>query len=87
MKWLTQIARWSRATEQRFIWVRGVVFWGSFMTAGTFFLESQHNVWELIPRTAVFGIGGYVWGWSMWRRGYRALSQTMSNSSLPIQNR
>ena len=67
---LTEMVRWSCSTERRFIWTRGVAGWGG-LTAALAFIMGPHHPWELILSVPAFGIGGYFWGWSMWRSSYK----------------
>lgn len=67
-KTLGQALMWSAATERRFIWTFGVVFFGGSMWVWT--TLDPHPSGPAFSPLASLGIWvvmGYVWGWVMWQ--------------------
>lgn len=63
--------RWTVAMRRRYIWIWGVLFVGIGAT-----LLTVPALWSKEPGLYLFltpcmAIGGYVWGWCMWRYARR----------------
>ena len=68
---LRQWLSWTRATELRVIWIWGVLFWGGFMTVAIGFLNHRPTWPSVVVAALLSGLGGYVFGWCLWRRRHR----------------
>ena len=79
---LLQWLAWSNATEARFILIWGVLAWGGGMTAWNLTDILQHPpIWNELILIGVLLLGGFVFGWLMWRfkKWWRPSNRPTSN--------
>jgi len=88
-----EIERWEKTRQkgrQHFIWLYGVacwglmtgILWGVIMHLVMPFLLGGHSfLWWLLPAIIAFPIGGYVWGYWMWKSMEKKYQQTKAQEN------